>query len=167
MRPEPRRQFGTGSAKKKALPRRDDFITRAPNWSGHSEQEDAWKHFGRKTLDEAYRVFCEAPDDLHEDFMFMGAMAFRFYVPVLDRYIRSLDPATLFNTFFPSMEYLAACIGSRFERHEDMAGTHQLILALCDYVNAHLNSTPPLSKRNERTRQRWADLRDQVAKDLP
>lgn len=51
----------------------------------------AWKNFGGLDLTEAYAKFCSHPEYFQEDFMFMGARAFRFYFPVIDRYIREIE----------------------------------------------------------------------------
>jgi hypothetical protein len=44
-----------------------------------------WRIF----LDEAYARFCERPEYYHEDFMFMGGIAFAYYFPVIEKYVRN------------------------------------------------------------------------------
>ena len=51
----------------------------------------AWKEFGGRTLDEADEHFCSNPCAYSEAFLFMGFGAFRYYFPVIDRYVRSVS----------------------------------------------------------------------------
>ena len=68
-----------------ALPTERDFDP----FEGCLDAQSAWKHFGGKTLDEAYQLFCSNPLHYQEDFMFMGHAALAFYFPVLARYLRT------------------------------------------------------------------------------
>ncbi len=64
-------------------------------WNDPMDAETAWRNFGGLTLDEAYAKFCENPQYYQEDFMFMGGIAFAYYFPIVDKYIRNapeIDP---------------------------------------------------------------------------
>ena len=60
-------------------------------WGGNLDALHAWKNFGG--LDPAYRLFLENPLYYQEDFMFMGPVAFDYYFPVVDRYLREFRRA--------------------------------------------------------------------------
>lgn len=57
-------------------------------WGGNLDALHAWNNFGGLDLDPAYRLFLENPLRYQEDFMFMGPVAFDYYFPVVDRYLR-------------------------------------------------------------------------------
>src|SRR5688572_21888562 len=97
------------------LPTRADFET-AP---GDLDQKVAWRHFGGKTLAEAYTLFCDNPLHYQEDFMFMGEGALRFYFPVIDQYLRSGAPRTDCY-LLECADILALGIGFHFDQHENM-----------------------------------------------
>ena len=75
---------------KAALPGREDFDPTGDCLDAYH----AWEMFGGLTIDEASLKFLEHPQYYQEDFMFMGGVAFRYYFPVIDRYIRNVktDP---------------------------------------------------------------------------
>ena len=77
----------SGSA---AFPSRQDFDPTGDCLDANH----AWEMFGGLTIDQASLKFLEHPQYYQEDFMFMGGVAFRYYFPVLDRYIRDvkIDP---------------------------------------------------------------------------
>lgn len=52
----------------------------------------AWKSFGGRSLEQAYSVFVENPEGHTEDFSSMGDEAFEYYFPVIDRYLREVEP---------------------------------------------------------------------------
>ncbi|MEM7010678.1 MAG: hypothetical protein AAF585_04260 [Verrucomicrobiota bacterium] len=63
------------------LPTENDFDP----FGGDLDAQCAWKHFGELSLNQAYDIFVSAPNIYQEDFMFMGAVAFDYYFPVIDR----------------------------------------------------------------------------------
>lgn len=75
------------------LPSRQDFDPVGCDLDAQS----AWRNFGGLNLAEAHEKFLTVPESYQEDFMFMGARAFAYYFPVIDRYLRtiSLDPREL------------------------------------------------------------------------
>jgi hypothetical protein len=140
-----------------SLPTRDDF-------GGGLDAASAWEDFGGKSLEEAYEHFCAVPESRQEDFMWMGERAFRFYYPVIDRYLCSLDPLSEDDWSRPAW-ILATCIQMHFDCHEDMSGLHESILSLCDYVAAHLDHYSLNSSEQAEIAGAWSDLRAQVADD--
>jgi hypothetical protein len=74
---------------KAPLPGATDFDP----WSGNLDARHAWKNFGGLGLDQAHRLFLENPHCYQEDFMFMGPVAFDYYFPVVDRYLREFRRA--------------------------------------------------------------------------
>jgi len=148
-----------------SLPTRDDFGAGFDEHFGRRLDEDsAWKEFGGKSLEEAYAHFCADPENRQEDFMWMGERAFRFYYPVVDRYLR--------NVGLPEDEWdcrpariLAKDIQMHFDCHEDMSGLHESILSLCDFVAAHLDHYSLNPNDQAEIAAAWCDLRAQVADD--
>jgi hypothetical protein len=69
-----------------SLPTERDFD---PTGNGLDEQW-AWKYFGGLTLEEANTKFRENPFVYQEAFMFMGGMAFAFYFPIVDSFLREV-----------------------------------------------------------------------------
>ena len=57
-------------------------------WDGCLDAQCALKNFGGMSLDQAYELFMSCPEIHQEDFMFMGWVAFAYYLPVIDRYLR-------------------------------------------------------------------------------
>ena len=70
------------------LPEEKDFDP----WNGFLDAQCAWKNFGGLNLCEAFEKFCDNPLKYQEDFMFMGPKAFAYYYPVLDKYLREVQP---------------------------------------------------------------------------
>lgn len=71
------------------LPTEHDFNP----WNDPTDAETAWQNFGGLSLDEAYAKFCTHPRYYQEDFMFMGRIAFAYYFPVAEKYIRNAPDA--------------------------------------------------------------------------
>ena len=153
-------------AKVHSLPRREDFITLGENWSGHPEQVEAWENFGGKTVEEAYEKFCENPLWYQESFTRMGAVAFSFYLPVLDRCIRSL-PAEELDRSDSSLESLASAIDSRLKESEKLRPQQDLLLQLCDYVCRETAPLGEISKAREKVRVCWEQLRQKIVECFP
>jgi hypothetical protein len=71
-----------------SLPTKDDF-----NAYGSPEETTACKHFYNKTLPEAEALFHENGLTYGQDFMWMGAKAFNYYLDAFINYLRSDDSA--------------------------------------------------------------------------
>ena len=67
------------------LPTHKDFDP----W-GDLDAQSAWGNFGGLTLEEAHEKFCNVPESYYEDFTHMGANAFSYYFPVIDKYLRNI-----------------------------------------------------------------------------
>src|SRR4051812_30722533 len=72
------------SDKRMGLPTKDDF-----NTYGSMDEVTACNHFHNKTLTEAEALFRENSLTYCQDFMWMGAKAFNFYVDALIKYVKS------------------------------------------------------------------------------
>src|SRR5687767_9278711 len=72
------------------LPSEEDF--EAVGRDACLDAKTAWEHFGGLSLAEAYELFIDNPVNYQEDFMWMGTVAFAYYFPVLDRYLREVVP---------------------------------------------------------------------------
>ncbi len=153
-----------------SIPTKEEFFAPLPvpdDDSFSPDMKEAWSQFGGKSMDEAYEHFCDAPNSRPEDFMFMPEGGFRYYFPVLDRYLRNLSPMLEDSSFdYPRAGwFIAHAIKMHFGCQEDMSGLHEPILALCDYVCAHLSHLDFEPVGQEEIRAAWADLRQKVADD--
>ncbi len=101
----------------------------------------AWQEFGGLNLAEAYTKFCSHPESYQEDFMFMGARAFLFYFPVIDRYIREIEGPD--NGFDGEAWILACGIRNQFEQDARLlAPIRDRAEQLCDFVLHGLSQLP-------------------------
>jgi len=92
------------------LPTERDFNPYGDELDAHY----AWLHFGGKTLADAFERFIERPDVYQEDFMWMGTNAFRYYFPVIDRFLRQTLELPLAERGDRESWILAQCISSQF-----------------------------------------------------
>jgi hypothetical protein len=145
------------------LPGIKDFIPYASNPADSPDQFCAWKNLGGKTLEEVCEMMLSNPLTYQEDFMWMGAPAFKFYFPAIDRYLRSLPVATEDDS--TEARILSACIQMHFDCHEDMRGIHEQVISLCDYVTSHSENMDFDGARREEIRVRWSGLRQRVLDD--
>ena len=101
----------------------------------------AWKHFGGLDLTDAYVKFCSNAVYYQEDFMFMGARAFLFYFPVIDRYIREVEGPD--NGFDEEAWILGCVIQIQFERDaKTLAPIRDHAARLCAFVLHGLSQLP-------------------------
>lgn len=59
---------------------------------GSRAAQSSWECLGGLTIRQAYAKLSEDPENVEAEFAHMGRVAFDYYFPVLDRYIRSADP---------------------------------------------------------------------------
>ena len=112
------------------------------DFSGCPDGVDAWKNFGGLTIDQASAKFDEAPSVYQEDFMFMGPVAFAFYFPVVDRFLR--ETANLSEEERDDGReswILSRCIRTHFKeknRHilKDVVGP---VLELCTFMESNID----------------------------
>jgi len=102
------------------------------NYEGNDER-CAREHFLGKSLDEAEALFRRNALYYQEDLLWMGAAAFRYYVPAFIRYIRSehsrCDPDAI-NCFVGLIE-------RRAEQAKDVAPIAEVLADACRYVLDH------------------------------
>jgi hypothetical protein len=117
-----------------SLPTENDFDP----WGGKPEAQNAWKHFGGLTLDEAHSKFCSSPHYYQEDFLFMGGKAFAFYFPVIEKYLLEFSP----EKFILSEAWiLARAIMFHFDEKElpDVLHLAARVQHLADFVKANID----------------------------
>ena len=125
----------------------DDTISSCPKESdfdpvgGCLDAQNAWRHFGGLTIPEAYARFCEAPEMYQEDFMFMGAGAFLYYFPVIERYIHETHIDADNEHEVEAMWILAHCIGQQYENQQIQRNDclRSSIRKLIDHVRNNLS----------------------------
>ncbi len=94
----------------------------------------AEKHFLGKTLEDAEALFREASIIYQEDLMFMGAVAFRFYVHAAIRYVRS-EAST-------DDSDIVSCLAMIFEHRlefeaEELPPVAPQLASVCRYILEH------------------------------
>ena len=91
----------------------------------------ACQHFLGKNLDEAEALFREAPLYYQEDLVFMGSVAFRYYIQAAIRYIQS-EAATGDNDI---VGYLASILEFRLEHESaELVPIAKQLASACGYV---------------------------------
>jgi hypothetical protein len=115
------------------LPTAKDISPRfGTDYEGNDERY-AREHFLGKSLDEAEALFRQNALYYEEDLLWMGAPAFRYYVPAFIRYIRSehsrCDPDAV-NCF-------AGLLEQRAELADDVAAIADQLADVCRYVLDH------------------------------
>jgi hypothetical protein len=127
----------------------------------------AWSHFGGMTLEEAFSRFIECPENYQEDFMFMGTAAFRFYFPVIDRFLRQ-------TTHIPSADrgdrlswILAQCLAHQFTEPDAILIRERRneALDLCNFMIVNIDAFKDDWDPPSEILERWKSLRNQL-KDL-
>ena len=141
------------------LPSEADFDP----FGGGRDAQSAWKNFGELSLKQAYDLFVTNPSNYQEDFMLMGSMAFGYYFPVIDRYIREVSGEEAGDDcevaiLGSGVAAQFACRGSRFD---------QCLIAeigqLSDYVSSHLAQYSPSAKDHRRIMRAWGLVDKNVA----
>jgi hypothetical protein len=124
----------------------------------------AERHFLGKTLQQAEALFREASIIYQEDLMFMGPIAFRFYVQAAISYIQS-DAATedsaIISCFAGVLEHRV-----EFEAEELVAIAPQLA-SICRYILEHYDSFCLNSEIDGDLRLRFQALEQTFSRQLP
>lgn len=140
------------------LPSRGDFDP--GGWD--LDAQCAWKHFGGRTLDHAYGVFSSNPLRHQEDFMWMGGVAFEYYFPVVDRYLRAA-PLKCTTEGWEA----ATALGSSMAFQLGSAGASRVLLheidALASLVLADPARFEPDPRDQRRLEAAWNRVRTAVA----
>jgi hypothetical protein len=144
------------------LPTRDDFDP-----TGNCLDADwAWGNFGGLNLSDAHVKFCEDADIYQEDFMFMGGVAFSYYFPVIERYIREsrIVPGSEFEFEVEAMWILAHCINSQFTS-PDPRPSPDLRSRIEELVSHVRNNLPQYCEDVDEQRRldsAWQELQDRM-----
>ena len=103
----------------------------------HDDLDGRWacKNFLGKTLEEAEALFRENPLHYGSDLLWMGPVAFRFYVPAAIRFIVS-DHAALQSDFINGF---CSTLNCRLEREplSELVPVAEPLAAICDYIVGH------------------------------
>ncbi len=140
-------------------------VTDFDPYRGDLDAKCAWKNFGGLSLDQATEKFEESPETYQEDFMFMGAKAFAFYYPVIDRFLRKTVEIAPELRGDRQSWILSQCIQKQFEGQSSHHVLHlkDSILELCDFMllnimcfSADWNNPTELGKQ-------WEELKNYVS----
>lgn len=136
------------------LPSESDFDP----YNGDLDARSAWSHFGGLSLEDAYVKFWEAPETYQEDFMFMGSNAFAYYFPVIDEYLRSVNPSGEGDDC--PVKILGSCIAAQFEwKGAYLSRELRLrIHSLCDFVLSHLSRFASSGDETEEIKNTWLSV---------
>jgi len=151
------RQSSNPNRSPASLPSESDFDP----YGGCLDAQSAWKHFGGLDLDSAYRKFCENPVFYQEDLMFMGPTAFRFYFPVVDRYLREIRNDDEFG------DCEAWILGKAIAAQLETDANDELLMSidrLCSYVRAHLAQYASSLRDQKRVDKAWVSVENRVSK---
>lgn len=123
------------------------------------DEQSAVTHFLGKNLEEAEALFRENSCHYAEDLMWMGPVAFRYYINAAIQYLRS-DAAAGDSSMVSG---LACALEFRleYEAHE-LASVSVLLAAICAYVVDHIGKFK-LSVYDEDLPTRFVALRDRLA----
>jgi hypothetical protein len=138
----------------RSLPSEADFDP----FGGDLDAQGARRNFGGLTLGEAYAKFCEAPERLQEDFMFMGWRAFHFYFPVIDEYLRTATSTGEWDDC--QAKILAEGIALQFDWRGATISLElrARISQLCAFVRAHLDRYAQLPEDQKEIDRAWVEL---------
>ena len=94
----------------------------------------ACEHFLGKSLEEAEALFRESPIYYQSDLMWMGPVAFRYYLPAVVRFVRS-EAATDDSDF---IAHFASTLESRLEHEpQELQPVAEQLVTLCGYIVEH------------------------------
>lgn len=136
------------------LPSEHDFDP----YAGDLDAQHAWRNFGGLSLDDAYVKFCQFPEVYQEDFMFMGSRAFHYYFPVIDAYLRSVEPCDEWDDC--QADILGSCVARQFEWKGAYVSPalRDRISDLCAFVLGHLSRLAWSPVNQERIRVSWTTV---------
>jgi len=123
---------------------------------GDLDGQCAEKHFLGKTMEEAESLFRKASLTYQEDLMFMGPVAFRFYVRAAINYIESESArgdSDMINCFFGILK-------SRLKNNaKEIAPITTTLAAICSYIVTHYDKFDLTESVYGDLRPRFAALR--------
>ena len=119
------------------------------------DERTACDHFLGKNLDEAEAMFQESSIYYQEDLMWMGTVAFRYYLPAVARFIRSEAADEDFVAHF------SGTLKFRLEYEpRELAPVADQLAALCDYIIEHWSRFEDGMEAYGDIRARFVALRD-------
>ena len=124
----------------------------------------AVKHFLGKTLEEAEGLFRENSLHYQEDLMFMGPVAFRFYVHAAINYIQSpeaIGDPDIINCFAGILKVQLGCAA------EELAPVAAALASVCDYILEHYDQFDVMPEIYGDLRPRYQQLRDVFLSSSP
>jgi len=140
------------------LPKEKDFD---PN-EGCLDAQCAWKDLGGLSVDDAYTKFCDNPNCYQEDFMFMGWKAFIYYLPVIERFLKEVEPE---DEYDDCVAWILGCaVESQVEAHkekvsEDMGSR---LMTLCDSTLSRFEGMKLSEKDKKRILKQWTKTREKL-----
>ena len=115
------------------LPTAKDISPRYGTDYESNDERGAREHFLGKSLDDAQALFRKNALYYQEDLLWMGAPAFRFYVPAFIRYIQSEDS----RSDPDAINCFASLLEQRAEEVEDVAPIAGALADACRYILQH------------------------------
>lgn len=145
---------------RETLPDREDFGA----LPGYLDEICAWENFGGLNRTDAYAKFCEDPELYQEDFMFMGSVAFSYYLPVIEQYVRESCVAPEDEFEVEAIWVLAHCIRQQFSDPVS-AAVLPLRSRVADLVSMVRNNLPRYANApadQQRVDSAWQELQDRM-----
>jgi hypothetical protein len=142
-----------------SLPRASDFDHTGCDLDG----QEAIRIFCGMPLEQAYNVFMEHPEIHIENFMHMGAKAFAYYFPVIDRYLR--ETRSNCKLADCNTDILASVIEIRLD-DITLTRSAELLLeirSLTDFVQAYSSRFSGSKITRKRIRDKWARIAVKLA----
>jgi len=126
------------------------------------DERSACEHFLGKNLDEAGALFRESSICYQEDLLFMGPVAFRYYVRAVIRYIESKEA----DNDSDIISCLAAILEHRleYEQPEEFVDVAAVLASTCDYVILHYARFNLVPEIYGDIRPRYAALRERFVR---
>ncbi|CAN5520461.1 hypothetical protein BH09VER1_BH09VER1_51510 [soil metagenome] len=139
------------------LPSEEDFDP----CRGQLDAQTAWRNFGGLQIPAAYEKFCEHPYAYQENFMFMGPRAFRFYFPVIDRFLREHEGLDDYDN---SEAWILGqgIIFQLAQREDDSSLPH--LEALASFVRANLARYCTQPENQRRIDHCWQEVQTEIRK---
>jgi len=92
------------------------------------------ENFGRKTTEEAYRIFIQNPFGYVEDFRWIAPAAFTYYFPIVARHLTSPDAKSDSDTVSSLAGILESLLGLH---NRELASVFEVIAKLCSHIINH------------------------------
>jgi len=133
-------------------------------YGGDLDALNAWKNFGRLTLEQARQRFEENPLHYQEDFMFMGSRAFVYYFPVIEGFLLS---TTECDEWDDRQAWILAHV-IRQQLTNDTTGQVTKLAprmrSLANFVRSNIGLFAVVPDERQRIDDAWAELESELAK---